>query len=1091
MSTLRRRLVGLAAVLLIVGIVVGLPVVLLAVGANPLEAGLPSFSDITGALTSPDDGSLLVGLIEVVAWLAWAFLTLSLLVEIVSRARGIRAPRMPGLRMPQNAARGLVGAAVMLFVSVPVANALPATAAAATLEPTHVATITAPANPAAAVPVASPAAPVSVAPEQGPGTVAYTVQPHESLWSIAASQLGDGHRFTEIVDLNQELLGGKANFIKPGWVLQIPAPVEAPATTETVTVERGDTLSSIARDELGDADRYPEIFEASRDIEQPGGAHLSDPNVIQPGWTVAVPAAATATPAPSAPSAVPTVEAPEAEATPTTPSEPTPTLEPAAPHADAEAPAAVAPAAPAPQQATAPAETTAAPTASAATESAVAEREQASAVHDGLEEEVLWQAATAAGIGTVLAAGVLAVVARRRRNQQRLRRPGQPMPLPLGEAAVFEQEIRAAADPLSVETVDVALRSLAHHCAETGKPLPTVRAARLTADRFELYLEDGAHLPAPWIDTAEEKIWTLEVAAAVELGSVNRGAVPAPYPSLVTIGHDEEAGHVFLNLEHLGALGITGDDPSTREILAALAIELATSVWADDLQVTLVGAFPELEDALQTGRIRYLPTVGRLVDELSTRAQDDRQALAAAGVADLYSARVTGAVPDAWDPEIVLLAGNITDRQRAQLTDLVAELPHVALATITSGLSVGEWTLEATPGADQAVLSPIGLQIQPQRLPMEQYGHLLQLVALADVDELDGDAPADPTVAEVEAIAPVDEPPAPASAMPAVTLEMLEVNVGIDPAVSDPASIPVTVVDDVEQSGAAAPADDQVEAVESEISATLDEPVAAHDEEVPMPTPAGPRILVLGPVDLTGAVGSVEDSKRARLLEYAAYLALNPRATHTAIDDAIWPDRRTEDNLNTRNTATSKLRRWVGQDEDGNDYLPRHQAGGGYGFSAGVTTDASDWDQLLAGDPLGATTENLEAALRLVRGIPFEGTHRKRYAWAEPTKQRLISEIVDTSYSLAKRRLMEGRWRAAEAAVVVGLRIEPAQENLWRIRILAAHESRNPDLEAEAIERLLTITEQLECDLEPETEQLLAALKNPGADFDRLMAHAL
>jgi len=96
-----------------------------------------------------------------------------------------------------------------------------------------------------------------------------------------------------------------------------------------------------------------------------------------------------------------------------------------------------------------------------------------------------------------------------------------------------------------------------------------------------------------------------------------------------------------------------------------------------------------------------------------------------------------------------------------------------------------------------------------------------------------------------------------------------------------------------------------------------------------------------------------------RRTEYATYLALHPGATHTAIDDVIWPDRKTEDNLNTRNPATSKLRRWVGTDPDGNEYLPRHSAGGGYGFLPSVTTDVAQWDQLLAGAPLDAPTEHL------------------------------------------------------------------------------------------------------------------------------------
>ncbi len=44
----------------------------------------------------------------------------------------------------------------------------------------------------------------------------------------------------------------------------------------------------------------------------------------------------------------------------------------------------------------------------------------------------------------------------------------------------------------------------------------------------------------------------------------------APYPTLVTVGHDEEEGHVFLDLEHLGALAVSGDEQGSREVLVAL-----------------------------------------------------------------------------------------------------------------------------------------------------------------------------------------------------------------------------------------------------------------------------------------------------------------------------------------------------------------------------------------------------------------------------------------------------------------------------------------------------------------------------------------
>lgn len=1076
MSALRRRLTGLVAFAVLLGIVIGLPVVLLALGASPIPHALPTLEAIRTAFTSPDDGTLALTVIKVIAWAAWLFLTVSIMLELIYRLRGIRAPRLPGLSMPQSAARGLVGAAILLFVAAPLGTVTAATAQAAPATAAPAATSTAVAGAHSATSAASTAqhASAPTPKKQTPAaTVTHTVKHGETLWSIAQKHLGSGTRYKEIVRLNPDLPPG-GSFIKAGDVLRLPAPTPAsPESSTTYTVEKGDTLSGIAQDKLGDADRYPEIAQASREITQPGGAHLSDPDVIDVGWTLTIPGT-TPTPIPTPP---PAVQAPPPAESPA-PAPAIPSQTPPAPASPSPPPAPAAPAEQAPVQQ--------APSA------------HAPAVADQLDEDSQWPVRTAYGVGALLAAGVLSLIGTRRRAQQRRRRPGHQVPMPEGRTADIEQELRATADTLSVESVDVALRALAHECATQGTALPVVRAGRLTADQFDLYLAEPATLPAPWAGTADATVWTLDLAAAAALESLDVSEVPAPYPALVTIGHDDEAGHVFLDLEYLGALGVAGDPTRTREILAALAIELATSTWADDLQVTIVGAYPELEDALQTGRIRYLPSVGRILDDLAARAAQDRAALECADTPDLQHARVSGAAPDAWSPEIVLLAGTITDRQRNQLEALVDELPRVALAAITTGVSVGEWALDLTAGdtADQAILSPIGLQIRPQRIPAEQYGHILELAALTDVDDdVDTvDEQPEPTLAQVSAITPRDDVDQTSDTAPVVDeaedepapeghVERADA-VPEDEDVVDDVTAAVQVDLDVPTPARDAPAATEVAAAASE---TADAEAAAVQV---MPLPA-PMILVMGPVEIANATGKVESSKRGRLLEYAAYLALNAGATHTAIDDAIWPNRKSPDNLNTRNTATSKLRSWLGRSPEGEDYLPRHQSGNGYGFLPAVRTDVDQWNELLVDGPLNAPTENLLAALKLVRGRPFEGHHPRYYGWSERIAQRLISEIVDASYELSRRRLMEGRWRAAEEAVVVGLSIEPALERLWRMRILAAHESRNAAAEKEAIDRMLTITEELECDLESETETLLAALQNPRTEFDQLMATAL
>ena len=73
----------------------------------------------------------------------------------------------------------------------------------------------------------------------------------------------------------------------PDWRSDVVADIKvtggpAPATVKTYTVKPGDSLSAIAKSQLGDANAYMKIFEANKD-------QLSDPDKIKPGQVLKLP----------------------------------------------------------------------------------------------------------------------------------------------------------------------------------------------------------------------------------------------------------------------------------------------------------------------------------------------------------------------------------------------------------------------------------------------------------------------------------------------------------------------------------------------------------------------------------------------------------------------------------------------------------------------------------------------------------------------------------------------------------------------------------------------------------------------------------
>src|SRR6187399_2427089 len=76
----------------------------------------------------------------------------------------------------------------------------------------------------------------------------------------------------------------------PTWQKDIVADIQvtggpaaaAPAASKTYTVRAGDTLSAIAKEQLGSAGAFMKIFELNKD-------QLTDPNVIKPGQVLRLP----------------------------------------------------------------------------------------------------------------------------------------------------------------------------------------------------------------------------------------------------------------------------------------------------------------------------------------------------------------------------------------------------------------------------------------------------------------------------------------------------------------------------------------------------------------------------------------------------------------------------------------------------------------------------------------------------------------------------------------------------------------------------------------------------------------------------------
>lgn len=667
---------AVAATATTTAIIVGIPIALWLLTRALLRDGIPAGTTVVDLLMRPDDGTLLMGFLALVAAAAWLVLTVSIVTEFAAALIGRPAPRidLPGFRLGRSVAAALVAAVVgagpalaSTGVSTPVALSSTADDTAAQADLGRAARTSGPA-----------------ADDGQHRGLSHVVQHRDTLWRIAETTLGDPMRWREIYDLNvgrDQADDGRlteSSHLSIGWVLQLPTDAR-----DTIRVAPGDTLHGLAAEHLGDADRADELLAANINTPQPGGAPLADPDLILPGWTLTLPDRAGG-PSPDAPTTRPAPEDNSGETPPTsTPSEldsdrSSPSFEPTeSPDNGPPAPVVMTPS-PTPQ----PENADTAPPPGPGAARAVAEPDQANA------EQPDWLVSVV-GLSGVVTTGVVAALALRRRHQQRHRPFRHKIAVPSDQAGRWEASIARsdgadATDVAAARHLDLALRSLAHpeQRLEDGPP-PVVRSARLT-DAHALVTTGGdATLPAPFTRTDETGVWGLDVDTPLPLPRSEAAGCCAPFPALVSIATDTAAGQpgdtsadrtLLIDLEERGVLRVGGDAQRSVALLRHMAAELATSPTAEDTEVLLVGLGEEL-DALNPERLRGVEDLDTALTMVESRAAATRAALESWSFGSVVEGRLRDVAADSWLPTVLLIARPPGRDDRDRLGNIAATAP--------------------------------------------------------------------------------------------------------------------------------------------------------------------------------------------------------------------------------------------------------------------------------------------------------------------------------------------------------------------------------------------------------------------------------
>jgi DNA-binding SARP family transcriptional activator len=548
----------------------------------------------------------------------------------------------------------------------------------------------------------------------------------------------------------------------------------------------------------------------------------------------------------------------------------------------------------------------------------------------------------------------------------------------------LERGLRIAANPGSADWIDLSLRLLSVTVRRNQLEAPVVSAVRLRESAVEIMFDPASRLslpPSPFESGPDGRSWILTRSGhrldALRTDSEVVG-IDAPLPALVTLGRNE-LGLLLVNIETAGSVAVSGTE--SESLIEAVAVELATGKWADQIDVVLFGFGWDKEGLERVSHARSLRSV---VAKMERRVRERATLLALVDRATNTETRwLDGG--DAWDLCVVVCSSDTPEEELSALDDLIALAGDGSLGVaVVCGCDItsARWRVRADGG----------------RVSAEGVGRGWSSLSRHPV------------------------PPDFAQGVAAL-VSVASRTSGVTPEEGPYDKLALRIPDRESHSGQRSS-----ESVFEEIADRSHVPDGGGRSRGTV------EVRVLGPVEILNAA---RQFTRAWAVELIVYLSVHPGGvSNEQWATALWPDKAMAP-ASLHSTA-SAARRSLGTADSGDDHLPRSR--GRLALGPDVRTD---WDRFVDLST-SALPDDWREALSLIRGRPFDGLRSPDWVVLEGILATVDAVVVDLACRYAEHCLEDLDAPGAEWSARQGLRVSPYDERLYRVLLKASDVAGNP-----------------------------------------------